>query len=105
MTPSIMTNNNILNLTVNDGFTKSQVLAHPMIANEVWLTLTLSNNQKSPYFDLRGCNLEGKEKYPCQKYTIRHVIVHFPHFFVNIIQNCHLLMINFSLPRNELILP
>jgi hypothetical protein len=51
--------NTILNFTNNDGLPKSHVLEHPMIANEVSLTLTLSENQKSPYFDLRGCNLEG----------------------------------------------
>ncbi len=60
MTPSETSTNSILNSSTNGGFPQSQSLDHPMIANEVWLTLSLASNQKSPYFDLRGCNLEGK---------------------------------------------
>ena len=60
MAPNEKTTNAVLSQTLNDGFARSQVLEHPMIANEVWLTLAPSNNQKSPYFELRGCNLEGK---------------------------------------------
>jgi hypothetical protein len=63
MTPSETSTNSILNSLTNSGFPQSQSLDHPMIANEVWLTLSLASNQKSPYFDLRGCNLEGNYIY------------------------------------------
>ena len=59
MDPGYKVVNRILS-NETDGFPVSQVLEHPMIATQVWMKLTPAAGQKSPYFELRGCNLESK---------------------------------------------
>ena len=46
-------------MTGSDGLPVNQVLDLPVIANEVNLDLKLASGQKSPYLELRGCQLEG----------------------------------------------
>ena len=61
MTPADNLTNTFVNYSNPDGFPFNQILAKPIIANEIWLTLSPSDGQTSSYLELRGCDLEGKQ--------------------------------------------
>ena len=42
-----------------DGLPTNVQADHTIIANVIWLNLTKTEIQKSPYLELRGCDLEG----------------------------------------------
>jgi hypothetical protein len=43
-----------------DGMPVSQQLDRPVLARDIWINLLMVDEQKSPYFELRGCDLEGQ---------------------------------------------
>ena len=60
MAPAGNLTNTFVNYSNPDGFPFNQILTKPIIANQIWMTLSPSNGQKSSYLELRGCDLEGK---------------------------------------------
>jgi hypothetical protein len=60
MTPADNVTNTLVDYFNPDGFPFNQILTKPIIANQIWMTLSPSDGQKSSYLELRGCDLEGK---------------------------------------------
>ncbi len=54
-------NATVLNsVNVSQSFPRTFSLDRPFIANSISFNLNISSQQRVPYFDLRGCDLEGK---------------------------------------------
>jgi len=50
-----------------NGLAETFPLDQLVLANQLWITLNVSDGQTSPYFEVRGCDLEGnvfKKKNP-----------------------------------------
>ena len=62
MTPFYNLTAQIIDYPANyNGFPATLTLDHPVIANDIWIDLNLTVGQISQYFELRGCDLEGKK--------------------------------------------
>lgn len=59
-----------------NGFGETFALDQLVLANQVWITLNVSDGQTSPYFEVRGCDLEGnvdkiqKHFFPISKFLL-----------------------------------
>ena len=42
-------------------------LDRPVFANSIFLKLNTTSVMKSPYFEVRGCDVEGEGRFKCQK--------------------------------------